>query len=71
MEKFFWLRTKTHPRWYIHELKGACYVSWVSEADKAQALSFSNDSVEKWAKTLSEALSDITGFELEIIEPFA
>jgi len=62
-----WLRTKTTPTWYIHELRGVCYVSWVSQQDKSQALIFSEDGIEKWADILSE----MTGFKLEIIKPFA
>lgn len=60
-----WLRTKTVPVWYIHELRGACYVSWVSSTDKAEAMVFSTNA-EEWCKVLSE----ITGFDLEIVKPF-
>jgi hypothetical protein len=61
-----WLRTNTVPKWYVHEIRGACYISWVSSADKANALVFSENSVKKWAETLSE----MTGFDLEIVKPF-
>ena len=61
-----WLRTKTNPSWYIHEIRGACYVSWVSVKDKAEAQTFSADSVKDWAKVLSK----MTGFDLEIVKPF-
>ncbi|GAG90803.1 unnamed protein product [marine sediment metagenome] len=62
-----WIRTKTVPAWYIHEIRGVCYVSWVSSIDKGQAAVFPEEYAIKWAEILSET----TGFDLEIIKPFA
>lgn len=56
------LRTKTRPAFYIHELRGVCYISWASEEDKSEALNFPSTKIDKWQETLSV----ITGFELEI-----
>ncbi len=61
-----WIRTKTVLPWYIHKIKGICYVSWVSSADKGHAACFPEDSAEAWA----EILSEMTGLKLEIIKPF-
>lgn len=62
-----WIRTKTVPAWYVHEIRGVCYVSWVSSIDKGQAAVFPEDSAKGWANILSK----MSGFDLEIIKPFA
>ena len=62
-----WIRTKTKPTWYIHELRGVCYVSWVSLMDKGHASYFPKDDIEKWI----EVLSKMTGLDLEGEIPFA
>ena len=61
-----WIRTKAEPHWYIHEIRGACYVSWVSQKDRDQALTFPQVSVETWVRVLSE----MSHFELEFIRPY-
>jgi len=59
-----WIRTKDG--WYIYRLQGALFVSFISEADKANADFFPVDKVEAWL----ELLTDMTGKELEAVEPF-
>jgi hypothetical protein len=60
-----WIRTKTQPSWYIHELRRACYVSWVAAGDKTEAQNFPENCVQKWV----EVLSDTTGVDLEAVRP--
>jgi hypothetical protein len=60
-----WLRT-IDAKWYIHELRGACYVSWVSAKDKANSAIFPKGEISKW----KELLSEMTGLDIEAVEPF-
>jgi len=60
-----WLRTKDS-KWYICELRGVCFVTWVSDKDKGNAASFPEYDVQKWISILSE----MTGFALEAVKPF-
>ena len=59
-----WLRTKDK-QWYVHELRGVCYISWVSAKDKANAAVFPKFEVDDWV----EVISSLAGFELEAVEP--
>jgi len=59
-----WIRTKDG--WYIHELRGVSYVSWVIEADKENALLFPLDKIDEWI----ELMRRWTGKELEAVKPF-
>lgn len=44
---------KTIEGWYVHEIRGACYVSWVSEKDKDEALKFPLEGSGLWMELLS------------------
>ena len=61
-----WIRTKDG--WYIKELRGVNYVTWVSAKDKAHAATFGDTETEV-AKCL-ELLTGQTGLELETVQPF-
>jgi len=57
-----WLRTKNG--FYVHELRGVVYVSWVFEKDREHAAIFPTKDIEKWRDTIA----DMTGFELDIVQ---
>lgn len=58
-----WIRTKDG--WYVHEIRGACFISWVSSADKTSAGVFPTNRIVEFLTFLS----DWTGKELEAVEP--
>ena len=62
-----WIRTKTIPAWYIAELRGVCYITWVSEKDKAHATIFPVEKIGEWI----DVVDDLTGFNNEAVRPFA
>ena len=43
-----------HMDWYIFQLHGAVFVSWVSAQDKDNACRFSADKVDGWEPILEE-----------------
>lgn len=59
-----WLRTKDG--WYIHEIRGAVFVTWISKQDKSHALIFPFKDIRNW-KCLME---DSTGKKLEIVSSY-
>jgi hypothetical protein len=61
-----WLRTKGYPHWYVYELRGQSFIVWVSEIDRASAMTFRGGDEEEWRSLLSEA----SGIELECKKPF-
>jgi len=65
IEKGVWIRTKDG-NWYIFELRGVCFVSWVNKKDKDKALVFPEKEVQKWISIITER----TDFELECIHTF-
>jgi len=60
-----WIRTEDG--WYVHELRGACFVTWVTAADKANAAYFPEKDIDGWI----ELLSKMVGIPLEAVAPFA
>lgn len=59
------IRTKSAPHWYVHQLRGVVFLTWVSEQDRTRAIDFSHyGTKEQWVPVLS----DIAGFELEAFE---
>lgn len=44
---------KTIQGLYIHEIRGTCYISWVTENDKENALKFPSVDINDWVKLLS------------------
>lgn len=40
--------------WYVHEVRGANYLSWVTAADRPYAAAFPAESVDKWVPLLEE-----------------
>jgi len=66
MITFIRLRTRQEPRFYVHELRGVCYVSFVSERDKAYAACFPTDKTpaDAWRKVVES----VSGCALEAVE---
>ncbi len=60
-----WLRTEDG--YYISEIRGVVYVTWVSEQDKAHAAVFPNELISEWRFIMERT----TGKYLEAIVPFA
>lgn len=60
-----WIRT-VDTNWYIFEVRGVCFVSWVSSKDKANAAVFPKNNISRWVSVLEE----ISGHALEAVEPF-
>lgn len=62
-----WLRTVSRPYFYVHELRGVCFVSFVAAGDTGYAACFPIDKapVETWRKVVGS----IAGCELEAITP--
>ena len=52
-------------KWYVHELRGVCYVSWVQEKDREKAAAFPAERIEGWL----EVLRDSTGLDLVEVAP--
>lgn len=61
-----WIRT-TDGRWYVHELRGVVYVSWVAERDRQHALRFPAQRAHWWVEFFRAA----TGLEVEAVEALA
>lgn len=51
-----WIST-VDGQWLIHEIRGACYVSWVQRSDKAHAAVFPEDRAAQWLETMKQAAS--------------
>lgn len=64
MKSVMWIRTKQG--WYVCELRGVCFVTWVNTQDKANAAVFPKDKIDEWVKVIS----DMTSESLEAVEPF-
>ena len=58
-----WIRTLDG--WYICELRGVVFVTWVSVADKAHAAVLPKDKIDDWIRVMSA----MTGKNLEAVEP--
>jgi len=52
-EQQVWLKMKYSPM-YIHQLRGACYISWVLAKDKNEALKFPLEDALKWVSVLEK-----------------
>jgi hypothetical protein len=57
------IRTKSEPHFYIHELRGVVYLSWVSENDVAKSCIFPYEKINKWV----DIIQDQAGFEVEAV----
>jgi len=60
-----WIRTKCGG-WYVYELRGVNFVSWVSVEDKGLAGCFPPEKAMDWVRILE----DMTGKKLEAVQPF-
>lgn len=54
------MRIRSKEGWYVAELRGVCYVTWVSLEDRAHAAIFPDEGADKWVALLS----DMTGKDL-------
>lgn len=57
-----WLRT-IDGKWYVHELRGVVYVSWISYRNRSHALTFPEDKILEWQKIVE----DISGMGLNYV----
>ena len=62
-----WIRTKTEPHLYVHELRGINYISWVIENDRSYSAVFPKHCVDSFVAVLQR----MTGMDLEWIDPAA
>lgn len=62
-----WIRTTTAPYLYVHQLHGVCFISWLFEEDKVNALFFPPNKAKEWLRIIS----DMANIELECVHPFA
>lgn len=51
---------------FVYELRGVCFLTWVSSKDKGYAAVFPKHEIEKWVSILS----DMAGDDLTAIEPY-
>ena len=49
--------------WYVHEIRGVCFVSFVPMKDKGHALVFPKENIREWVHIMSE----LTGRPLQAI----
>lgn len=61
-----WLRTEDG-QWYVCEIRGSVFVTWVAEIDKAHALVFPVAEIDLWKDCMEKA----TKIKLEAVTPFA
>ena len=61
-----WIRTLDR-KWYICEIRGAVFVTWVSDADKAHAAVFP----ENAALEFIAAFENMSGMRLQAVRPFS
>lgn len=59
-----WIRTLDG--WYVCEIRGVVFVTWVSEKDKAHAAQFPEDKITEWVDLLESS----TGKKLQTVAPF-
>ena len=59
-----WIRTKDGS-FYVHNIHGAVYASWVSKKDKANSAYFPRNKIDQWL----ELLAVTADLELEAVEP--
>ena len=59
-----WLRTVDG--WYVHELRGVCFITWVSVEDKAHAGIFPEENIDDWVSVVSK----MSGKFIEKVKPF-
>lgn len=57
------IRTKTKPAFYVHEIRGVVFISWVLEKDRVEAMVFPSTNVDRWRDILSE----MAEVDLEVI----
>lgn len=57
------IRTKAKPRFYVQALRGVCFVTWVSEEDRGEALQIKDDKADDWKRLIE----DWQGIELEVV----
>ncbi len=55
---------KTNSGFYVCEIRGAVFVTWVSETDKSHAQPFENDDAKKW----QEFTYKTTGVDTKIVD---
>lgn len=58
-----WIKNKDE--WYVYEIRGVCFVTWVSELDKANAANFPKEKISGWLSLVA----DIAGEDLVAVEP--
>lgn len=61
-----WIST-ADGQWFIHEIRGACYVSWVQRSDKANAVTFPENRAAQWLETMKQAAGRD---DLVLVKPF-
>ncbi len=55
---------RTNNGWYVHELRGACFVTWVSREDREHALQIPDNK----ANGLQNYVWDATRVDTEIVD---
>lgn len=45
---------KNNLGFYIHEIRGACFITWVNEIDRAHAFIFPVDKIDEWLETMQQ-----------------
>lgn len=53
--------------WFVCELRGVCFLTWVKEKDNANAAVFPKAEIHRWVSILSE----MAGEELVAIDPYS
>jgi len=54
------IRTSEINPFYVYELRGVCFLTWVNEVDISQAMIFPKEEIKKWVDVLSSfAKSDL------------
>ena len=57
-----WIRT-IEGGWYVHEVRGAVYLSWVSEKDREKAAQFPAKDIGNWIVILES----MSGMRLQAV----
>lgn len=52
--------------YYVCEIRGVCFVTWVSYKDKGHAAVFPVDNVHEWV----EIINYFTGYQLTAVKPY-
>ena len=59
-----WIRNKAG--FYVCELRGVCFITWVKAQDKAHSAVFPKDNIDEWVRVVSK----MAGEPLEAVELF-